>query len=247
MIVGVTQTSSGLLASAIDRTKSAYRPSTIAAHTTHFRTFIAFLLFLSLAVDISVHNVLIFLEYLYTNNISPRVIKNYLSSMISCAKHFRMDPSSLFHPLVNTFIRSVSINSTFAPSTKGIFDINTLYLISLSCDILSDPLLFRAIFLTSFYAFLRMSNVAPHSASKFDPPKHFLRRDLVFAPPGAHLILKWSKTLQDHKSHHVVQIPEIKNPFLCPIRALKALLKSRKLPSVIRSKKRELRLINRLP
>ena len=75
-----------------------------------------------------------------------------------------------------------------------------------------------------------MSNVAPHSIARFDPDKHFLRQDVIFAPPGAHLIIKWTKTLQDNKSHHVVQLPTINNMYLCPVRALKALLKSRQLP-----------------
>ena len=79
------------------------------------------------------------------------------------------------------------------------------------------------------YAFLRMSNIAPHSLKLFDPNKHFLRQDVIFAPPGAHLILKWCKTMQDNKSHHVVQIPQINNYWLCPVRALRTLLISRPL------------------
>ena len=75
-----------------------------------------------------------------------------------------------------------------------------------------------------------MSNVAHHSIAWFDPDKHFLRQDVIFAPPGAHLIIKWTKTLQDNKSHHVVQLPSIENMYLCPVQALKALLKSRQLP-----------------
>ena len=114
---------------------------------------------------------------------------------------------------------------------QGIFDIRTIYLISMSCHILPDPLLFRAIFLVSFYGFLRMSNIAPHSLSKFDPNKHFLRKDLIFGPPGAYLIMKWSKTLQSSESYHIVRLPSISNLFLCPVTALKALLNSRPLPS----------------
>ena len=75
-----------------------------------------------------------------------------------------------------------------------------------------------------------MLNLAPHSAKAFDPSKHFLRQDLFFDPPGAHLLLKWTKTLQDHRAHHIIQLPSIDNHFLCPVRALKALLTSRHLP-----------------
>ena len=75
-----------------------------------------------------------------------------------------------------------------------------------------------------------MSKLAPHGTAKFDPAVHILRQDMIFAPPGAHLLLKWTKTLQDNKSFHVIQLPEIQNIYLCPVRALKALLASRSLP-----------------
>ena len=121
-------------------------------------------------------------------------------------------------------------NSSFAPTHRGIFDIHTIYLISVSCDRLSDPLLFRAIFLTAFYAFFRMSNVAAHSKKAFDPTRHILRQDLIFAPPGLHSLVKWTKTLQDRKAHHMVQLPAINNMYLCPVRAIRALMASRPLP-----------------
>ena len=100
----------------------------------------------------------------------------------------------------------------------------------MACDILPDPILYRAIFLLAYFGYLRMSNIAPHSLAAFYSSKQFLRQDIIFGPPGAHLIIKWTKTLQDHKSHHVIQIPSIDNIFLCPVRALQALLKSRPLP-----------------
>ena len=145
------------------------------------------------------------------------------------ARQLNVDTSNCYHHMVQRYLRSISINSKFAPTPRGLFDIQTLYYISLSCDTLSDPILFRSIFLTAYFGFLRMSNFAPHSLSKFHPDKHFLRRDLPFAPPGAHLLVKWTKTLQDHKSHHVIQLPELDNMFLCPVRPLKALLASRPL------------------
>ena len=215
---------------ACHRISQAFRPSTSSAHHLHFKTYITFLLFMDLPVSISVHNILTFLEYLYQNLISPKVISSYLSSIHSKAGLYSWDTSSLSHPAIHRFIRSININSKFSPTPRGVFDIQTLYHISLSCDILHDPPLFRAIFLTAFFGFLRMSNIAPHSSSKFDPCTHFLRQDLIFAPPGAHLLIKWTKTLQNHKSHHWIQLPSLANHFLCPVRALKTLLNSRPLP-----------------
>ena len=230
MISGATGESTPLLQTALGRLEQAYRPSTTASRLLHFRTFLAFLVFMNLPVAMSVHNILTFLEYLYMNSFSPKVIRNYLSSITTMARQLNFDTKNFYHHMIQRYLRSISINSRFAPTPRGLFDIKTMYFISISCDTLSDPILFRAIFLTAYFGFLRMSNFAPHSLAKFHPDRHFLRRDLNFAPPGAHLLIKWTKTLQDHKAHHIIQLPELDNIYLCPVRALRALLSSRKLP-----------------
>ena len=56
-------------------------------------------------------------------------------------------------------VLSISINSSFNPTPRGIFDIKTLTSISSTCDILHDPPLYRAAFLLAFFAFLIMYNV----------------------------------------------------------------------------------------
>ena len=230
IISDASQSSLHLLNGAWTRIDQAFRPSTASAHCTHFRTFIAFLLFLNLPVVISTHNVLVFLEYLVKSSISPKVVKNYLSSIASMASFYRIPHQAIQSEPVKRFLRSISINSSFSPTHRGIFNIHTLYLISITCDRLSDPLLFRPIFLTAFYAFFRMSNIAPHSKKAFDPTIHILRQDLIFAPPGVHILVKWTKTLQDRRGHHMVQLPAINNMYLCPVRALRALMASRPLP-----------------
>ena len=180
-------------------------------------------------MNFSLHNILVFLEYLYQYHISPQVIKNYVSSLNAMARTYNIPAEDLSHIAVAHFLRSISINSTFSPTPGGIFGIQTLYHISKACDSLTDPPLFRAIFLTAFYAFLRMSNIAPHSLKAFDATRHFLRQDLIFYHPGAHLLVKWTKTLQVNRSHHWVQVPKLEYMYLCSVRALSALLSSRKL------------------
>ena len=76
-----------------------------------------------------------------------------------------------------------------------------------------------------------MSNIAPLSIGKFDPSVHILRQDVIFADPGIHLILKWTKTLQERSAHHFVQLPHLKNKWLCPVTAIRDLLLSRPLPN----------------
>ena len=178
----------------------------------------------------SVHSLLAFLEYLHTNSISHKVILNYLSSLKKTSIKYSWNPSPFSHRLITEYLRSISINSRFCPTHRGIFDLSTLALISRTCDILEDLILFRSIFLLAFFAFLCMSNIAPHSRFKFDKNRHILRQDIIFAQPGAHILLKWTKTLQQSNAHHFVQIPVLSNSVICPVRALTALLASRNTP-----------------
>ena len=73
--------------------------------------------------------------------------------------------------------------------------------------------------------------MAPHSRFKFDLNRHFLRQDIIFHHQGAHVLFKWTKTLQETSSHHLVQIPLLSNSALCPVRALQELMQSRPLPA----------------
>ena len=142
------------------------------------------------------------------NHISPKVIKNYLSSICTVTTKYNLDVQDTFSHILTPFLRSISINSQFAPTPRGIFDISTMYHNSRACNSLSDhPPLFRAIFLIFFFTFLRMLNITPHSVKHFDPYKHFNRQNVIFGHPGAHLIIKWTKTLQDNKSHHIIHFP----------------------------------------
>ena len=44
------------------------------------------------------------------------------------------------------------------------------------------------------------------------------------------MLIKWATTLQDRVGHHLIQIPKIHHPYLCPVQALLQLLQSRPLP-----------------
>ena len=169
------------------------------------------------------------MEFLYANSLSYQVIHNYISSIKLAAKRFHWPIFPFSHHLVTSYLRSISINSTLPPTPRGIFYLSTLAAISRACGILDDPELFRAAFLVAFFAFLRMSNVAPHSRFKFDPLRHILRQDVVFLPPGAHILIKWTKTLQDKSAHYFVQVPALRNKVLCPVSAIHELLDSRQL------------------
>ena len=56
------------------------------------------------------------------------------------------------------------------------------------------------------------------------PP--LLKRDVIFGHPGAHIILKWAKSMQSSSKHQVIQIPLLPQSPLCPVTVLKHLLQS---------------------
>ena len=141
--------SSNLARAAWNRIKMAYRPATRSAHTTHLKTYLSFVIFMDLPLQFTVHPTLSFLEYLYVNNISHKVMLNYLSSLRSLAKRYDWDPAPLSHQLVTSYLKSISRNLGFNPTAKGIFTLHTLSAISKACDLLSDPP-----FVLCFFAFL---------------------------------------------------------------------------------------------
>ena len=84
---------------------------------------------------------------------SPRVIQDYLSSLKTFVGARAWDTSPFVYRLVLDYLRSITINSSFSPVPKGIFDLKTLAQIIQTCDLLNDPPLYKAAFLLAFLRF----------------------------------------------------------------------------------------------
>ena len=137
---------------------------------------------------------IVFVVYLTFNKISLKVAQNYISSLRTMANWYTIEHSALSHNSVYLLLlRSFKINSTFTPTPKAIFTLDTLD---------PDPQLFRSCFLLVFFGLMRMSNIASHSSTAFDTSKHLLRQDIIFYSPSMHIRVKWTKTLQDHSQVH---------------------------------------------
>ena len=105
LISGGNVASSQLLASAWDKINTAYRPSTSTAHETHFKTYLAFITFMDLPLQINIHNVLTFIEYFHSNALSHKVISNYLSSLATMAQWYNIKHGALRHSTVTGLMR----------------------------------------------------------------------------------------------------------------------------------------------
>ena len=99
----------------------------------------------------------------------------------------------------------------------NIIDLDMLEQISVACDGFKCAKVLRAIFLTGFFGFLRLSNLAPHTLTLFDHSHHLTGQDLFFSHNLVKVMVKWTKTVQ------VISLPKVKNRSGCLFRALKAL------------------------
>ena len=117
-------------------------------------------------------------------------------------------------------LRSIALNIPTIRRVKGIFDIQSLFSIIYCCSSLPLGSIYKAPFLTAFFAFFRLSNLVPSSASSFAPLTHLCRADFIPHHDFATLIVKWSKTLQKQSQFATVQIPVLFPSPLCPVSAL---------------------------
>ena len=68
---------------------------------------------------------------------------------------------------------------------------------------------FKAIYTLAVFSFLRLSNLVPHARNAFSPYYQLARGDVIFAPPGLLLLIKWSKTIQAKNAVKILKIPDL--------------------------------------
>ncbi len=91
-------------------------------------------------------------------------------------------------------------------------------------DSLPQATMYRTIYLFAFHAFLRISNIVPTSRNPFIISKNLARGDVITGPPGLHIILKWSKTMQNTNQIKTVPLAYIPSSSLCPVPAFNELV-----------------------
>ena len=208
------------------RTHASYRPKTRQAYKRMFEVFLAFCIHMRVVIhSIDVKILLSFLECLVSNNCTYSMLCNYVSAIKASFVLYDLPHDLLDHPRLKLFLKSVRINRPLTLVPQNIIDLDMLEKISLACDELKFSKVFRAIFLTGFFGFLRLSNLAPHSLATFDHTRHLTGHDLFFSHELVKIMVKWTKTMQSRDTVQVICLPRLKNSVICPFRALKALYK----------------------
>ena len=163
-----------LSAIAYSRIHTALRPRTASGYSSKFKLFLAFIIWHQLPLH-HVDSVLVFLEFLVQNGSKAHTLTSYVSVLNHYFKLFDIQTWGISHRKVHLFIKSVSMNSVYSPRFKAVITIPILHKIVQACDTIAYGQVYKASFLLAFFAFLRLSNIAPVSSSSFDPSRHFLR------------------------------------------------------------------------
>ena len=107
-----------------------------------------------------------------------------------------------------------------SPIIRAAIDISLLTSIIQQCDHLQFPPIFKALYLTCIFSFLRLSNLLPDSVASLDISKHMTYGDVIFSTQGAVLLIKRSKTIQDRTTMVTLPLPHPGASTICPITAL---------------------------
>ena len=149
-----------------------------------FRIFLAFMIFANFPLtSLNPDHILCFLKFLASNKISHSGITNYISAIKTKMAMYGLPVTSFNDPRFRYFSRSLARNSSLKVCLKTIIDIPLLTEMTQVCDSMYMGFVYKAAILLSFFSFLRISNLVPHSIAAFQPLKHLARGDIFFLPP----------------------------------------------------------------
>ena len=154
------------------------------------------------------------------------MIANYVSALKAHFVLYDLPFELLDLPKVKYFVKSIRINRPLSITSHNVITIPILIQISQSCEALDSGGVYRIAILLGFFAFMRLSNLAPHALGLFDETRHLTGEDVMFTKDYAKVIIKWSKTIQTRDRIQCVTLPKLRNKIICPHRALRALFRS---------------------
>ena len=216
---------SQLSTSACARLHTAFRPATYTAYTRMFSDFIAFLVVAGLCLtQVSTLQVLAFTEFLYLNRFSPSNIANHLAGIKAMFIIYNLDYTAFLDHRIQLYLKSLKINRPFQPHIPQIIDEYLLARIVAACDHFPNHIVFKALYTISFFSFLRLSNLLPHSIKMFDISRQLCRGDIFFSQNTATILIKWSKTIQNRQEIKTIVIPLLHGTPICPVQAVRHML-----------------------
>ncbi len=159
-----------------------------------------------------------YIEYLAQRFTTYKSVSNYISAVRYMHKVLHISASSLDSMEVRLMLRAVSITMRTVPRRKLPVTVQLLRKLCVLCSLQGKiGLVIHNALLLGFFGLLRASNLCPQSSNHFDTSRHLTRGDIVVAPPGLVLMLKWSKTMQVSNQPVCIPIPRMHDTLLDPV------------------------------
>ena len=204
------------------RRREAHRPGTRRNLVSAQKLFLQFCLKFGIPMqEPTLDDLSAYVEWLIEDGLAPSTIKNYLSAVKNLFLLWNI--TDVIH-IFDSYRWSLTLKA-IAYANRNVTDKRTavtlphlLRLVRL-CD--SDmefwPLKIALIF--GYLGYVRVSNLAPYTASTFDVTRHTTRGDVWPSEDGVILALKWTKTRQVSQNRVPVPLPALGRSELCPLRA----------------------------
>ena len=172
-----------------------------------FHDFLGFLVAAGLSIyQVTVVTLLAFMESLVEQDFSVSNVVNYMAGIRSYFIIYGLNTSPFKDQRLQLFQRSLKYTRRFDLLLDILSAAGTLHL----------PIIYRPLYLLSFFSFLRLSNILPHTSKTFDPTRQLCRGDLIFSKDSIVIIIKWSKTIQNRRDTATISVPSLGNSPLCP-------------------------------
>ena len=117
--------------------------------------------------QVNVFNLLCFLECLHHNGIKHSQIANYLSAITCKFLIFGLDVACFNDHRLKYYQGAVQLHAPLQVKLNKMIDVELLKKIVLQCDLTYMRQILEAVYLLSFFSFLRLSNLVPHSCNCF--------------------------------------------------------------------------------
>ena len=164
-----------LRAAAIDRRRRGFRPATHSNYVSSITLYIQFCVIYDIPVESPTQNDFgAFCEFLIRGELAPATIKNYFSAIRA---FYAWWPLPLVLKMLKSqattlTIRGISYTVRSPPDVRAAMTVEHLEMLVHLCA--SDPKLlpFRFGFTLAFFGYLRISNITPPSANKYDESRH---------------------------------------------------------------------------
>ena len=158
------------------------------------------------------------------NGIGSATLQNNISVLVHYFNIYQWPTKALYSRKVTLFVKSVKVN---VPCSVKVQNIITFSLLRSFVKVSDHPVFgytMKALYLTAFLGFFRLATLVPNSVREFDISRFPVVKDIVWALPGVHFVVKQSKTMLVMKEFCVAQLPQLYDSLICPVVALQKLI-----------------------